>query len=317
MNVFSPQKLGFPAGFRIHGYLQRSYGRPLALAIACAAYALVVASDYSSTELSVAPFYLLLVLYVSWTCGRVWGVFFAVLCATTEISLGWILAFDYSWNVYLYLNVLSRALAYALVVFLTSALRIRYEIGEHSARHDFVTGALAPRAFYEALGAELARQRRSRKALSVAYIDCDHFKAVNDRRGHAEGDELLRSIVNTARTKFRQTDTIARLGGDEFGLILPDTDSAGAARAIGELRQALRAAMDSNGWDVGFSIGVGTFVCVDASPEELVSICDALMYEAKRQGKDRLVQREYGALDCVSALRNLHFAQDEAAMGTG
>jgi diguanylate cyclase (GGDEF)-like protein len=269
--------------------------KPAALAIASLFYLAVVGCDFLSPELNVAPFYLLNVLFVSWSCGRWWGMCFAVLCAATEIWLGWIIRFPYSTTAFLYVNVFNRLVAYAIVVWLTSQLRGLYEQGLDTARRDFLTGAANRMAFYEALGVERARQRRSRKPLSIAYIDCDNFKAVNDRLGHGEGDKVLKAIVSTARTKLRETDTIARLGGDEFGLILPETEARGAAKAISALRDALKERMQINGWDVSFSIGLGTFISLSESLDELVSLSDALMYEAKRKGKDTVVQREYAA----------------------
>ncbi len=267
--------------------------KPGALALASFLYLSIIAGDYFSPELNLSGFYLLLVFYVSWSCGRVWGMGFTLLCAGTEIWLGSIMSFPYTTATYLYLNVLLRLAAYALIVWIAASLRRLYERGQHTARKDFLTGAANRMAFYEALGAERARQRRSKKPLSIVYIDCDNFKAVNDRLGHAEGDKVLQAIVTTGQAKLRETDTIARLGGDEFALILPETDGGGAAKAISSLREALRACMEAHGWPVSFSIGLGTFISLSESLEELVSLSDALMYEANRQGKDKVVQREY------------------------
>ena len=258
-------------------------------------YVLVVAADRASEEVNVGPLYLLPVLFVSWTLGRAAGVALALLCAGTELWFGWILDFEYSTRGFLYLNVLTRFAAYAVVAWIVSALRRLYDKGVDSARRDPLTGAANRTAFYEALSAERARQRRSRKPLSIVYIDCDNFKAVNDDLGHAEGDKVLQAMVETARSKLRETDTVARLGGDEFALILPETDANGAGKAITALRESLTEAMREHGWPVSFSMGLGTFVSLSESLEELVSLSDALMYEAKRQGKNRVVQREYVA----------------------
>ena len=267
--------------------------RRAAIGVGVVLYLLVVACDHASLELNMSPLYLLTVLYVSWTGGRAWGFAFALLCAMTEIWLGWLLRFPYSSAAFLYINVLTRFVAYGTVAWLTGALRQLYDQGLDTARKDPLTGAANRTAFYEVLGLERARQRRSRKPLSIVYIDCDNFKTVNDDLGHAEGDKVLRAIVDTTRSKLRETDTVARLGGDEFALILPETDGRGAATAITALREALSERMKVGGWPVSFSIGLGTFISLSESLEELVSLSDALMYEAKRQGKNRVVQREY------------------------
>lgn len=275
--------------------------KPGALALASLLYLATVAGDYATPELNLSGFYLLIVLYVSWSCGAGWGTAVALLCAATEMWLGWVLRFPYTTVAYLYLDIGARLAAYGITVWVTSKLRKLYERGQHSARKDFLTGAANRMAFYEALSAERARQRRSRKPLSIVYIDCDNFKLVNDTLGHAEGDKVLQDIVTTARTKLRETDTIARLGGDEFALILPETDGGGAAKAISSLREALRESMSAHGWPVSFSIGLGTFISLSESLEELVSLSDALMYEAKRQGKDAVVQREYAPAEEIGA----------------
>jgi len=278
--------------------------KPVAIMVAIVFYLAVVGCEFISTELNLAPFYLLTVLFVSWSCGRMWGFAFAVVTAATEIWLGWILRFPYTTSGYLYLNVFTRLLGYGFVVWMVAELRSLYMQGLDTARKDFLTGAANRMAFYEALALERARQRRSAKPLSIVYIDCDNFKQVNDRLGHGEGDKVLLTIVNTARTKLRETDTIARLGGDEFGLILPETDGSGAAKAIASLRESLKLAMQANGWGVSFSMGLGTFISLNESLDELVSLSDALMYEAKRKGKDTVVQREYAAAAQASPVAN-------------
>ena len=279
--------------------------KPVALAVAGIFYLAVVGCDFISAELNLSPFYLLTVLFVSWSCGRGWGFAFAVLCGATEIWLGWTLRFPYTTPGYLYLNVFTRLICYGVVVWMVAQLRSLYMQGLDTARKDYLTGAANRLAFYEALALERARQRRSGKPLSIVYVDCDNFKQVNDRLGHGAGDRVLQTIVDTARGKLRETDTIARLGGDEFGIILPETDGSGAAKAITALRESLKQAMQAHAWEVSFSMGLGTFISLNESLDELVSLSDALMYEAKRKGKDTVVQREYAPPTDAAPVGNL------------
>jgi diguanylate cyclase (GGDEF)-like protein len=90
------------------------------------------------------------------------------------------------------------------------------------ARVDYLTHIPNKLGFDEQLKIEIARHRRDRNPFAVAYIDCDNFKSVNDTRGHAAGDRVLKVVAETARANLRVTDVFARLGGDEFAVILPD-----------------------------------------------------------------------------------------------
>jgi len=92
------------------------------------------------------------------------------------------------------------------------------------ARRDYLTGAADSQAFFEIARVEFKAAHRNRQALSIAYMDCDNFKEINDRFGHSIGDELLRVTAGTVRAHLTHRDLIARLGGDEFGLLLPESD---------------------------------------------------------------------------------------------
>jgi diguanylate cyclase (GGDEF)-like protein len=77
--------------------------------------------------------------------------------------------------------------------------------------------------------------------MTLAYIDCDDFKRVNDRHGHAAGDQLLVDVAHTLMRSIRKTDVVARIGGDEFALLLPETEARETSRVIDKLRNALHA----------------------------------------------------------------------------
>lgn len=171
------------------------------------------------------------------------------------------------------------------IVLVLGALRARLLAEELLARTDALTQIANRRAFFEAAALELERARRHGRPLTLAYVDCDDFKDVNDRLGHAQGDALLVTAAQTLRSGTRAVDAVARLGGDEFGLLLPETDAAEAAALLGRLRAALLAAMERGGWKVGFTIGSATFLGPAASIDELMARADELMYAAKREAK--------------------------------
>lgn len=111
------------------------------------------------------------------------------------------------------------------------------------------------------------------------------FKRVNDTRGHAEGDRVLRLIGGVLKDSIRETDIAARLGGDEFALILLDTDDRGAQTFVSKLTRALREALQAGSWGITCSIGVVTFLNSTTSPAHAVAMADQLMYDVKHRGK--------------------------------
>ena len=185
-----------------------------------------------------------------------------------------------TWNFGVQLGV------FLALVALLAALRRRLEAEQQLARTDPVTGLSNRRAFLEMATVEIERARRTGRPLTVAYLDADDFKAVNDEYGHAQGDAVLLAAASTLRGETRAVDGVARLGGDEFGLLLVDTDGPTARVLLQRLRGALLETMARNGCRVTFSIGAATFAAPPRSLDEMLCHADQLMYDAKRSGKD-------------------------------
>jgi len=139
------------------------------------------------------------------------------------------------------------------------------------------------------MSSRAASIRRTGEPFSIAYMDCDNFKLVNDRFGHIQGDALLCGLVETIQENARPSDTVARLGGDEFAILLPQADSAHAGEIAKRLQQKIQLLMNGNNWPATVSLGVATFRKPPVSPEEALSACDALMYQAKGAGKGKVV----------------------------
>ncbi len=161
---------------------------------------------------------------------------------------------------------------------------------EQLATQDPLTGALNARSFVERLAQELERIRRYSRPLALLYLDLDDFKVVNDRHGHQTGDAVLRLVANATRRAIRQSDVVGRLGGDEFGVLMPETDSVVAEAAATRLAAGIRSVFQGTP-SVTASIGlVSTINAASLGAEELLRRADKAMYEAKRTGKDRVVQ---------------------------
>ncbi len=152
---------------------------------------------------------------------------------------------------------------------------------EEEARTDPLTGARNRRAFLEALTAELAQARRHRAFPVLVMIDVDGLKQVNDERGHAAGDRLLRSLASRLRTALREGDLLARLGGDEFAVLLYRS-SRDEALAVAERLRRAAALVPAR-----ISLGVSRAVESDDA-ESLLARADRALYRAKRAGGDRV-----------------------------
>ncbi|MEX5745437.1 GGDEF domain-containing protein [Massilia sp. X63] len=155
---------------------------------------------------------------------------------------------------------------------------------------DSLTGLPNRHAFLER--AEYARQAalRQRQPLALAMMDIDHFKQINDRFGHATGDEALIVFARTVRETLRAHEAVGRLGGEEFAMVLPGTDLAGALAAAERLRRAVREAIViTSGTPYTMTVSVGVVVL---DPNETLGMAlaraDHALYEAKRGGRDRV-----------------------------
>jgi diguanylate cyclase (GGDEF)-like protein len=148
------------------------------------------------------------------------------------------------------------------------------------ARFDPLTGLPNRRACEERGALELARLQRSGQALSVAYLDFDGLKQINDNRGHAAGDAALIHFASTAQSELRPADLLSRIGGDEFVLLLPDTDYDDATTVIRRIQRRLAEA--DGGEPASITVGLVTWRSAPQNLEQLFVEADALMYSAKR-----------------------------------
>jgi len=161
---------------------------------------------------------------------------------------------------------------------------------QEQATVDALTGLPNRRAVMDELDKEIARARRTGQPISVAIADLDHFKGLNDTRGHLAGDAALREAAVRMRGALRVYDTVGRYGGEEFLLVLPGCDTEAAANLAERVRLAVGAEpmpVDEGTAEVTCSIGV---VCAEVCAEAaiLIDIADAALYRAKQRGRDRV-----------------------------
>jgi diguanylate cyclase (GGDEF)-like protein len=190
------------------------------------------------------------------------------------------------WTTYLYVAV-STAVVFILF---GAALGRRADALARLATVDGLTGLLNRRAMTERLESEIRRTQRHEQSLAVIAIDLDGLKRVNDTHGHAAGDAALRRVSEAMRSVCRASDVVGRWGGDEFLVLAPGDSQADARRLAERIRDAVSA--HSGGPALSVSIGVATLAQHEPSLQALVRRADDALYEAKRQGRDRVVSSD-------------------------
>ena len=233
--------------------------------------------------------YIVPVLLVTWTDGLRWGIVAGIASIAlretvawdqmpADTPLGWRIANGAS-----YVAVVAVAMAGLQTLRRSQAQLAQLVI------QDQLTNVLNARAFSERLGQELDRNRRYPRPLALLYMDLDNFKVINDTHGHQTGDAVLRLVADAMRSSVRHADVVGRLGGDEFAVLMPETDApladAAAKRLVAGLRNVFKGTPN-----VTASIGVVSCTATDASTDDLLRRADQAMYDAKKMGKDRVVQ---------------------------
>jgi diguanylate cyclase (GGDEF)-like protein len=209
----------------------------------------------------------------------------AALCCMSEggqsLARGWIVVFA--------IEIVLYVVGTAFIVLILAKDRTvnRYKM---TAATDPLTGLLNRRGFFEAAGSLMAISCRQRMApVSVLAFDLDHFKAINDKNGHATGDAMLQLFAKTARETLRATDIVGRLGGEEFVALLPST-AAEAAIAAERVRAAFAvASISRDGRRVAATVSIGVASGSPATAIDLlITRADEALYRAKRNGRNRV-----------------------------
>jgi diguanylate cyclase len=179
---------------------------------------------------------------------------------------------------------------------------------EELAELDELTGSFNRRCIMRMLDEEVSRFRRTRAPCSIALIDLDWFKRINDTYGHPTGDEVLRTFAITVFANIRNFDRFGRFGGEEFLLVLPDTTQEAAARILDRLRMII-ADLDWSAFSPGMRVTVSAGITAlknDDTPDTVLARADDALYRAKAQGRNR-----------IAVARSSHplFEDEEAAAG--
>lgn len=243
---------------------------------------------YTGVELSFSLFYLIPIAFFSFAFSANVGIGIAFISAAV-----WLLVdvftvahsdtFAYLWNTIIRLGF-----------FLLPAWMLRsLEQERIHARTDFLTGAINNRYFNDLLEREIERSLRYNHPFTIAFIDMDNFKIVNDTFGHMYGDKMLRTVAESMKIHLRKTDVIARVGGDEFAILLPEANEKDARIAMSNLFSKITEEMTTKKWPLTFSVGVLTLSAPTVSADKILGIVDKMMYVVKNNGKNNIKYATY------------------------
>jgi diguanylate cyclase (GGDEF)-like protein len=233
--------------------------------------------------------YALPILLSAWFCGKAEGIVVAIAAACSWLFINLLQHSPGESEAALSWNALTRFGVFLLIAYtvsLQAQLRKALEREKLRADTDRLTGLFNKEAFRERVDEEIRRARRYNHPLSLAFIDLDNFKQINDTQGHALGDNLLQQFSKTIITTIRKTDISGRIGGDEFAICFPETSDEQVRKAVEKLAMSLEIMTSQSGWQVTASIGVVTCHKVNESFDVLLGKADKLMYLAKERGKN-------------------------------
>lgn len=239
-------------------------------------------------ELSFSVFYLIPIILAAWYVGRDAGFAMALVSAVTWLSTDYTSGHVYSQAWMPFWNATVRLAFFALITYLAAEIRLRLQVERVSARTDSLTGLKNSLVFKEEAELLFKTAKRYRHPVTVGFIDLDDFKAVNDERGHAEGDRALKAVAATLQLSVRESDIAARMGGDEFALVLSHTDMTGARTFFDRLHARLLWAMREGDWPIGFGIGAAIFADSMPGYSDALKSADTLMYGVKSGSRNNV-----------------------------
>jgi diguanylate cyclase (GGDEF)-like protein len=248
---------------------------------------LVGGVDYlSGSEIRIFPLYLLPLIPAAWVFGRKGAVSASLLATVAWAASLYLDGSQYSSAYIWIINSVTQGATFLIVSLLIAWLHKSLERERVLSSTDTLTGLSNRRSFYVQANSALALCHRNRSPVSLAYIDLDNFKQVNDAHGHEFGDTLLRRISEVLVACLRASDVSARVGGDEFIILLPDTSAEHARTVLEKVRARLASTPEVQVCSTSVSIGAVSYTQAPSDLSKMIKMADDLMYNVKSSGKD-------------------------------
>jgi diguanylate cyclase (GGDEF)-like protein len=263
---------------------------------------------FSGVQLRFFPLYYLPITVAVWQFGRLGAVAAAALSTFGWYESNQLAGLQFAHPVISVANTLAQCTSFAIVGVLVAALRLAISNERALSRMDSLCPLLNRRAFFEESVRLLALCRRNKRPITLAYLDLDNFKAVNDSRGHKAGDDLLLRVAQVLISSIRTSDVVARLGGDEFVIMLPEVGPEQAQWVLERLRTAICQSHPDLPIPVSVSVGAVTYMMAPDNLDTMVQMADSVMYSAKNEGKNRVYLDVFdaGSQPANSRLMALH-----------
>jgi diguanylate cyclase (GGDEF)-like protein len=258
--------------------------------------------DYATgTEVRVLPLYFTATTFGAWRLGRTGAVISAALALSTWIAAQWFDPANHWSRAIWFANIVTQGAALLFVGMIVATLAGELRIANAANRRDLLTGLRNRHGLLSDTAIAIALCRRNERAIALAFIDLDNFKQVKDRLGLKTGDLLLQVCAGVIQQNCRTTDIAARLGGDEFVIAMPELQLAEALGVMDRLRERFKVQPEAANAQVSMTIGVFIDPRATLTIESLLARADALMYEAKREGRDRVIARELNETSPMAA----------------
>jgi len=251
--------------------------------------------DYlDGPEVHLSALYMIPVYFSTWFIGFRAGTLLSLISGLTLLIDPIFYPHFYSGMGVVLMNLVSLLVVNTTFTVALTLLKNKHNELHEQLRRDDLTGLQNMKAFYELAERERHRASRLEWPVTVCFLDLDNFKAVNDSRGHLAGSELLKSTADILKGGVRATDLVARFGGDEFVLLFPDTGKEAAEVLAEKLKLELLEGFRAKDCGTTPSLGLVTFIRMPKSVDGLVHPADQLMYEAKKNGKNRIEKKVEG-----------------------
>jgi len=255
---------------------------------------LAFVDHFTGYEISFSIFYLFPILMVVWFKRVPDAIIISIVSAAAWFTADITSGHRYSHLLIPLWNTLMRLMVFVIIVLLSVRVKEELKIEKKFAKSDILTGLNNTRSFMELADIEKNRSLRFNRPFTIAYIDIDNFKQLNDTFGHGKGDVLLQDLGKTIKENIRAYDIAARLGGDEFIILFPETDRKQAEGAANKMKSCIEKVLRNYLDSLSLSIGVVTVSDPTHSVDVMIKMADDLMYSVKNSAKNGI---EYKTLD--------------------